>query len=374
MGTGQPLYQEIVNDIKLLIANGKVKEHDRLPTEMELAAQYRVSRITVSRATKELESQHLIYKVKGKGTFVAPSGQAGGRGGALHLISLIHPVRLNFVYDILCGAESELKRHGYYISYHCTNQDPEEEKAVMMRLLDDNVSGLLINPCTCVDNLDLYSTLVINHTPFVLLDKSLDMMDTTAVMADNFNGMYRLVEHMLERGHRHIAFISHQQGVQSAVQDRYRGYCRALVEHGIPLNQAYIVDDSLTPVPNEDGNSREERYDWMLDAMLERLLTLPEPPTVLAAVNDALAARLCYAVRRRGLSIPDDISLTGFDNLDFTDTLVPGGLTTVEQPFTRLGAKAAQLLISQINTHNFTPKKVALESPLIVRNSVKDLR
>ena len=104
------------------------------------------------------------------------------------------------------------------------------------------------------------------------------------------------------------------------------------------------------------------------------MLALPDPPTAVIAANDVIAAKLCYALKKRGLSVPEDISLTGFDNLDFAETLVPGGLTTVEQPFTRLGTKAAQLLIGQINTRNFTPRKVELESPLLIRNSVRDLR
>lgn len=196
-----------------------------------------------------------------------------------------------------------------------------------------------------------------NHCPVVLVN-CFDTAGTPSVLPDDEQGQYDLVRNIIRRGHRRIAYITLHTGAQ-ATGLRVAGYFRALEEAGIAADSE-LVRAGYT---DADNNSTE-----LIDAVL-KLLALPCPPSVICCGNDEMAVRVYGILRTRGIRVPEQISVAGYDNHSaIAETLFPP-LTSTELPYLRMGALAADMLLGQAHTApNSPPVKVIGET--IWRQSV----
>jgi hypothetical protein len=135
---------------------------------------------------------------------------------------------------------------------------------------------------------------------------------------------------------------------------RYEGYRRALAAAGLPFDEALVGDGDWTPASG---------YFWT-----SRFLDLPEPPTALFSSNDTMVAGVMRAVQERGLKVPDDLAVVGFDDLPQTTMIYPE-LTTIRQPCVEMGACAAEMLIRQLEEHTQEPAHIIFSTTLIIRDS-----
>ncbi len=189
--------------------------------------------------------------------------------------------------------------------------------------------------------------------PLVLLN-CFDRKNTPAVIPDDEYGQRALVEQIIAHGHRRIAYLSLQP---EAVASRLRiaGYRQALFQAGIDYDAA-LVETGYTDLRNDSGD---------LWRALDRLLTLPQPPTAICCGNDEMALRVYGILRTRGIRVPQDMSVAGFDNYRaITETLFPP-LSSAELPYTRMGAQAVKMLVDMIEHKRLLPM-----NPLIVRGGV----
>jgi LacI family transcriptional regulator len=197
----------------------------------------------------------------------------------------------------------------------------------------------------------------------IVLANCFDDQQTPAVIPDDEWGQYHLVKQILSLGHRRIAYLSLDKSMV-ATDLRTKGYCRALQEANIAVDDALIVcADTLEQVDNK----------VLLERAVDHLLSLSYPPTVLCCGNDKMALKLYGILRSRGVRIPEDISVAGYDNyLAITESLYPS-LTTVDLAYREIGMEAAKLLLKQIDTKQYqslaTPSYVA--SPVVWRHSVQ---
>lgn len=205
------------------------------------------------------------------------------------------------------------------------------------------------------------------ETPLVLAN-CFDSRGTPAIVPDDERGQFDLVTRLIEAGHRRIGYLSLPQNLV-ATRLRVQGYRRALAAAGIADDPALVVSGYL------DGRDRNSQLLW--DA-IDRLLTLPDPPTVLCCGNDEMAMRVYGILRTRGLRLPEDISVAGYDNyLAIAETLFPP-LTTVELAYGAMGARAAELLLGLIRGEakpetnpTLVSGPVSWRSSVTVRNSVR---
>jgi LacI family transcriptional regulator len=189
---------------------------------------------------------------------------------------------------------------------------------------------------------------------FVLVDRAVRGIDPDVVIGDNADGARRLVEHLLDLGHRRIGFIVESDDVSTA-RDRHRGYRNALQAAGLE------VDDSLVAraTPDPQGGARG----------MQRLLELEEPPTAVFAVNNLVALGAIGAVRTAGLDVPDDVALVCFDDIEHASRLYPF-LTVMAQPAETLGTIGTQLLLDRIEGRAAGPPRVVvLPAQFLVRRS-----
>lgn len=366
-----PLYEKIYRDYDLKIKSGKLRPGDKLPTEMEMVAHYKVSRITVTRALKELEQSNLIYRIKGSGSYVSEKEQTDQTlttPSSLSFISLVLPFDGKFSSDILQGVEDIAKDQGYFVSFHNSQGDPDIERAMVNDIVSKQSSGIVLYPSSSFSNLDMYANLLIDNYPFVVIDHAIPGADTPLVWADNQKGFYDVTNHLIDLGHKRIIFIGTSMFELSSEAERYKGFCKAHVDRGLSLlhNHLYLYNNHAIQ-SKEDFLAHAKKSADELFVNLEHQ-PMDQRPTAIACVNDDVASIIMSSALEHGHQIPDDFSITGFDNEAFAEHLtVP--LTTIAQPIRQIGQTAASELIAIIGQPNKSKITQTIKAELIIRSS-----
>ncbi|MGL1893349.1 MAG: GntR family transcriptional regulator [Spirochaetaceae bacterium] len=360
-----PIYQNIMNTIQLWISDGKYKVNDKLPSEAMLMKEFKTSRITVTRALNELESKSIIYRQKGRGSFVSTIKSYHSEN--TDIISLVLPHKINFFSGGQQYAHSIAKycqENNFLCSVHYSNQLKSNEKNILENLTNYNVSGAIVYPIGNA-NITALSQLVLKGFPMVLLDRKLDELDLPYVSSDNYAGAYNAVKYMIDKNHKNIGFI----GVKDSdvVQARYKGYCRALLDNGIIIKPEIIVTEFNNTQEDEQTFLKKEEADTILKSMIDNRVT------ALFCVNDLIASMIMKAAHNKKISIPDDISIVGFDHIQFDD--VPNlNLTSVAQNFDLIAKETVQLLISKIkNPEKKISNSIIVPTDLFEGNTVKTI-
>ncbi|SCW39094.1 transcriptional regulator, LacI family [Paenibacillus tianmuensis] len=193
--------------------------------------------------------------------------------------------------------------------------------------------------------------------PLVVLNRPVESVQVMNFVPDDQSGAYRLTEYLVQQGHRHIAIIEGKQGFKST-QARRDGYREALRKHGISVPEAYYVSGNYDL---ESGH-----------AAMSKLLELPDRPTAVFCCNDDMALGAVKAVTERGLSVPEDISVAGFDDNLFSAFMSPA-LTTVRRPIEELSRAGAEKLLKFIETKHSEQSLVLFHTELVIRDSVKSI-
>ncbi len=389
--TKSPLYDRIFQALEKRIIDGTYPEGARIPTEKQLMEEYRTSRITAMRAVKELENRGYVSRVRAKGTFVnTRTHWKENNGGSVYavkpLVAIVFPapvtkVALNM--EVLQGVEAACRQMGYTLSV--TSIDIEEspetgpldmEKNLIGEIIESGAVGAIIYPYSTRSSQEMYNRMIVRSFPFVLVDRRVFGVDASVVASDNRGGFYSIVKHVISRGHRRIAFVSGDTFESSSRSDRFHGYVQAMNDHKILIADELIVHD-LVPfdynyVFYDQEVAGSESLRESIRAMLTRFTALSEPPTAIAATNDYIALNIVKLAREMGIRVPEDLSVTGFDNLSMC-SLVSPRLTTVSQPFVQMGSGAVELLDKHIKDPTKTTEIVSLPTTLITGESVAEL-
>ncbi|MFD0716023.1 GntR family transcriptional regulator [Paenibacillus sp. GCM10027626] len=375
----KPLYEIVLDHLLEQIHSRQLSPGDQIPTEQELSQTFNVSRITAMRAVKELEHKGFVYRRKAVGTFVSPekewaeaAAEGGRRSGAaqsLSLISVILPFGEEIGYDILHGAEQAARMQGYYVTLHNSLRDPVREREIIEQLRQDGVQGIVLYPCTSSSSIDIVSDLMVSKFPFIVIDRNIVGIEVPAVVSNNFQGSYGITSHLIALGHRKIAFLCGEMLEMESAGERYRGYCKALIDNGIPLRKDWVIN---TPIDlNQSMALPYDERKVVMQTVIERWfveLASKDRPTAVVVLNDITAVSLLNKAIEHGIRVPEELSITGFDNLSFTKHLdVP--LTTVEQSFFKMGEEAVNMLIGDIRSGTNEIRKVVLDTEVIIRKS-----
>ncbi|HEX6290081.1 MAG TPA: GntR family transcriptional regulator [Herpetosiphonaceae bacterium] len=355
----RPLYAQLAAYLRQQIESGVWQRNSRLPPEIELAAQFEVSRGTVRQAMDLLVKQGLLQRIPGKGTFVTlPDTHARSQ-----LIGIVVPyLRDSLTTDMLRGAESVLRRSGYSLIFCHSEGDLQLEQAQIEQLQREGVGGLIVFPVAAAGESTLLRQALQPRLPLVIIDRRLPHLSAYHVLADNIGGAYRAVEHLLAQGHSRIACISLPER-PSSIEERIRGYEQALRDAGIlPLAAVALA------LGKHAAGDSVPRYTAEELAPIDQLLAVRERPTALFCVNDFIALGVMQHVLARGLRVPQDLAIVGFDDIALAPYM-PVPLTTVAQPKYEIGARAAQLLLDQIAGVAPADREIVLPTDLVVRAS-----
>ncbi len=295
-----------------------------------------------------------------------PNSLARGlRSGKTKTIGLVIPdISNQFFAEISRKIEDKGFEHGYSVILCNTDDDPQKEKSYIDVLLAKKVEGIIFIS-TVVESNNLEKTMEFG-LPIVVVDRDINEINSDIVLVDNSIGGFKATQYLIELGHRRIACIGGPSPITPSAQ-RAAGYKQALQEAGIPVDPTLLVFGDF-------------RYESGNKAMRE-LLALPQPPTAVFASNDMMALGAIQAVNDQGMKIPDDMSVIGFDNIPFSQTVYPT-LTTMAQPIHEMADLVVELLIeriklqrqrSRVEEDKPSYKRIVLETKLIKRNSCREI-
>lgn len=279
----------------------------------------------------------------------------GLRQGASRIVGLIVADLLNPFYALIAkGIQDSSRKHGYSVVLLSTDGDHLREAECLQVVRTHRLQGLLIVPIEgTLDNLERFADL--QRLPVVEIDRTTGRDGVKAVLVDNIGGARAAVRHLLEIGHERIAIVAGRRNVTTSLE-RIEGYALEMRAWG-----------------------REIRNEWM--ALIEpsettahdatmRLLDLDDDarPSAIFAFNNETTAGVLAALRARGLAVPTDMSVVGFDDSRWLQLLAPP-ITVVDQPGYELGYLAAEQLFDAMSRGASTTGYVRLETRLVIRGS-----
>ncbi len=278
-------------------------------------------------------------------------------------IGLIVPTIDNPFYPAVAkGVEDFANSKGYTILLCNSDRKYEKEVQYMDMLLSKRVAGIILIKSRLNDyKIKEYK----NQVQLVFVDYlNTQSIDIDTIKVDNYGGSLKAMDHLFSLGHRDIAFILGDMTAKSG-KDRYKGYVDFLEKNNIAIKKEYINDGSF---------SWNGGYDSTI-----KLLNLKDPPTAIFCANDLMALGAMKAIRSKGLSIPDDISIVGFDDIDMCELTTPT-LTTIKHPKYEQGEACARLLFEKLeNTEEEDESFIHddfynIKTELIIRESTGKLK
>jgi LacI family transcriptional regulator len=288
------------------------------------------------------------------------SGLVGVITGAISMADGVKPTGLPELV-IVQGIQQAFSRTQMTLMIADTGGRLDRVPALVDTFLRHRVEGLIY---VAEYHQEVQLPVVADGTPLVLAN-CFDRAGTPAILPDDRRGMYDLTRRLVGAGHDRIAYLT-LFGPLPATRLRTEGYRAALAEAGIAFDAALVEPCELESAEGETQ---------LLWNAIDRMLTLPAPPTVFCCGNDKMALKVYGILRSRGLRIPEDISVAGYDNHRvISETLYPP-LTTVELPYHAMGARAAQRLIDAISGEGRNePAAQRVGGPVLWRGSVLDRR
>ncbi|MFF7365169.1 substrate-binding domain-containing protein [Streptomyces sp. NPDC008125] len=264
-----------------------------------------------------------------------------------------------FFVDVARGAERAARKAGLGVMVCNSDQNPAEEAEYLGLFAEQRVCGVLVTPADASGrNLESFGR---HQIPFVLVDRVASGPDSCSVSVDDVRGGALAVGHLVQAGHRSVAYVS-GLGDLHQIRDRRVGALAALAEAGLPPEALVeIASDRLDVAAGRDAGAR--------------LLGLVPRPTAVFCANDLLALGVLQALYAAGVRVPGDVAIVGYDDIEFAAAAaVP--LTSVRQPAVRMGQLAAELLLEESDDDSGTHEHrgVLLQPELVVRASSASAR
>ncbi len=360
-----PLHVQLLNELRHKILSGKAGPGSKLPSESEFQRDLEISRSTIRQALNNAESEGLIERVPGKGSFVklAPL-EKGTKNNLVGYITF--DFHSEFQGQLLSGAEGVIRKNGYRTLFCNSNGNIEEEDKLLDQLVSDKVLGILMWPAYSSDTARrLFQLADQRQIPIVLMDRTFDVLSNDYVISDNYRGAYEAVNYLISLGHTEIVFLSRPVLKLLPIAERLRGYTQAMKDNGLAPLDPWIVGAA----ENERGYSLQLNGTVNREIEeIENLLKGKTKPTAIFSMNDLMALEVSKAAKLLNMEIPSDISIVGFDDMDIVSYFdIP--LTTVHQDTYYMGRRSAELLVERIKGYSGIPRREIIPTYLRIRNS-----
>ncbi|MCB0047646.1 MAG: LacI family DNA-binding transcriptional regulator [Caldilineaceae bacterium] len=331
-------------------------------TIYDIAQKAGVAPSTVSRALQDhprigAKTRQRIQSLADEMGYVPSAVARGLKTSRSHVIGVIvHRIEDPFLTEVLRGIEDTLQASGYSLFLAASQRDLKREEKAVQAMGENRVDGVIISSSDIsserMHQLERYGI------PSVLINNQTQQAPHTySVYHDERYAMHQLLHHVIELGHERIAYLGNTRGGRTNLQRR-QGYEEALAQAGLKIRADYIVNGE-NGMPQSGAQS--------MRALLESATALI--PTAVVCFNDMMALGAMQAIRQAGLRVPDDLSLTGFDNVDLAAYFNPP-LTTFHQPRYELGLQAATMMLQALNGEIGPAEQAScLRGELIVRQS-----
>lgn len=330
----------------------------KVPTIKEIAKIADMSVMTVSRALNN--SPKVKEKTREKVLKIAK--QLGYRPNRIarslvskksNLISLmVADIKNQYFAELARVIEDSARKNGYNVIFCSTDYDPKILESSVRLMLEFGVDGFILAAVRLKE--PIVEELAAQRFPVVLVDRELASQKVTSVVADNHEGAYIAVEHLIKCGYRRIGIITGTPNTSTGI-GRFEGYTKALQDHGIEFDEAYVFKGPF-------------KKDYGYQATMQ-MMSLKKPPQAIFAASDNIALGVMNAAEKMRLRIPEDLALVGFNDTEFSSNSRIE-LTTVDQKHNEMGSLSVHMLIELIDRNESGyVNKIVLKPQLIVRKS-----
>ena len=260
-----------------------------------------------------------------------------------------------FFSAMLNSIEEAAMQAGYSVMVCQSNESHLREKTHIENLLRSQVEGFIISLSGDTNNCEHVERLARKSIPLVLFDRYADSLAASKVIVDNYEAAYRVTEHLIDNGCQRVAFLAGPPQLLLSNQ-RIAGYRAALTKHGLYRNDQYIFHCDYT------------QENTLMQTLA--LMNLPQPPDGLLAISDRIAYPAMYALKQKGIRIPDDLAIASFNNEPLSAFMSPS-LTSVSQPIQQMGMETVRLLLKQIDSDDAVADydTIVMDTQLMIRES-----
>lgn len=336
------------------------KQQADVPTIRQVADKVGVSPATVSRVLngyphiRDEVRQNVLNAIAELG--YKPNRVAQRlRGNHSRLIGImVTDITNPFFNTIMAGIEKTFYEHGYSVLMSNTSADVRKELEYLEMMRKEEIAGLIIAPTS--ENVERVVELAEGGLPLVVIDRRIkgkQARHLDMVLADNTEGAYNAVTHLIKLGHKRIGLVGGPQHLTSG-RERLEGYRQAMRDAGLPISKQWVC-------------LGDHRYESGFELQLQ-LLECDPPITAVFTSNNMMTLGALNALHLKGRRIPQDIAIVGFDDTGWSISLNPP-LTAVSQPTAEIGTLAAQLLLERIAKPDLPVRLMTLKTELKVRQS-----
>ncbi|MBR2510376.1 MAG: GntR family transcriptional regulator [Lentisphaeria bacterium] len=339
-----PKYAEIGENIRKMIIDEKMPCNTPLPPERKLALRFECTQVTLRRALKYLEKKEVIYNIPHEGSFVGRTADKPRKKS--NLAALIFPDDELFYYKIFSRLEPFFQENGKLLTVHLTGNSEEKEKKLL-----EQFSRMEFETVIAVPNPDCRKFYLEKKLPAVFFDAEPDGTAIPCIVSDDRSGAFQAVRHLINLGHRKIAFIGHNY--DSSGQNRLNGYLDALAKSRLEVNPALI-------------KLHQPTREWGINAMTEMFSKRDTRPSAVFCINDTVASGVMHYAHIRHIDIPQELSVASFGNTGIAEDL---DLSSVDQNLDKI-VDAIKFNVMQLNSN--PPQKIenaTIPCSLIVRSS-----
>lgn len=347
----EPYYLQVIKAIKDEIRKGNFKPNEKIYTQKELCARFKVSNITINKAMDELVREGLLYRRRAKGTFVAEKKEQE-KSFVIGLV--INNIANPFFARLAKVIQNRALEAKYNVVYYANSNLIEESRSIEM-LIKGRANGVVLVPSLDSGEGNLIVGLEARGIPLVYLNRFLKKPESDYVIVNNIDGTTQNLKYLLSLGHRRIGFVA-AAPYSRAIEERLEGYRVFVKKHHLHENVPIQISGFL----NEEGGYDGGRI----------IFSSPNRPTAIFCANDITAVGLLKAARRFQIKVPDELSVIGFDDIEVAKHLSPP-LTTVSQPLERMAEIAVEILMEKMKGNPRKRKEIVLAPKLVIRESCK---
>lgn len=333
-------------------------------TIKDIASELGVSSSTVSRALKDYpgisdETKRKVKEVAKRLKYRPNAVALSLRKSRSFTLGVIIPEVVHFFFStVISGIEEVAQSRGYNVILSQTNESLIRERSSIDTMLSNQIDGFLVSFSKETSDYQHFQNLLDHGFPIVFFDRAPDLPGSISVTVDDYQGAYQATSHLIQQGYSSIVHLKGPRKL-SISQNREKGYRDALYNHGLTVNEDFILECAQ--------GTNEEAF-----TITERLLATSEiKPDAIFANNDMAAVGAMMACKRAGYRIPQDIGVVGFSNWQFCSMIEPT-LSSVAQPGFRMGAQATTLLLDIIEKkieYDSVKEPLVLHTELLVRES-----
>lgn len=351
-------YQVIAEEIKEKIESNEYVFNQTIPPEMQLQKDYAVSRHTVRQAIAILVNEGYLRKEKGSGTYVDNRFKNETKVKAnVKTIGVITTYLSDYIFpSIIRGIEETLRSQGYSLLLASTNNDYQQEKECLEKMIHYGVQGLIVEPTKSNQynpNLALYMSLKEQGIPMVMINAVYEELEAASICVDDVRSGFLATELMIKKGNKNLLLVSKIDDLQGKY--RMKGFIQACEKYGVKILPQDIITYTTDTRKQVSSNVLKRLKD---EKMVNGIV----------CYNDQIASVIIDELNTHGITIPDDISIIGNDDSSLSKV---GNvkMTTLRHPKERMGKDAAEWILKTIEKKS-EQKSILYEPILVERDSV----